>query len=68
MGKGNHGKKLTEKDVKKLTDLIEDYPSKTAMALNIGVDRNVLDRIMVYKSGSVQSIEKIKTFLHAQCA
>lgn len=68
MGKGNHGKKLTEKDIKKLTELIEEYPSKTALAITIGIDRNVLDRAILTKSASIPYIEKIKNFLYAQSA
>lgn len=62
--KGNHGETLTAREVKILKTFVAGYPSKTSAALQIKIDRNVLDRVLLTGRGSSETIEKVKLALH----
>lgn len=62
--KGNHGEILTTSEVKMLKSYVAGFPSKTSAALQIKIDRNVLDRVLLTGRGSAETIEKVKLALH----
>lgn len=51
---------LTTKELTALSQYREGYVTEVECALSIGIDRNVLNRIMAFGSGSPDKIEKIK--------
>lgn len=64
-GKGNHGQRLSPLEFRQLSRITEEYPTKTSLAIIIGIDRNVLDRLLLTGSGSAYTIDKVKKFLNA---
>jgi predicted DNA-binding protein (UPF0251 family) len=54
---------LTTKELTALKQYREGYVTEVECALSIGIDRNVLNRITTFGSGSPESIEKIKAAL-----
>lgn len=57
--KGNHGIKLAAAQRKRLNTFVNSKANKTAAANEIGIDRNVLDRVQLMGSGSEETIKKI---------
>lgn len=64
IGRGNHGITISLKEYEKLLTYIKDYPTHTQAAITIGIDRNVLFRVLLTHRGSKYTIDKIKTFLN----
>lgn len=55
--------KLTTDEYKALARWVKDQPTKIDAALVIGISREVLDRVLIVKSGSPVTIEKIRKVL-----
>lgn len=55
--------RLTPDEITSLKKLHKKYPSQTEVAELIGISREVLNRVMLVKSGSSETIEKIRTTL-----
>ncbi len=54
---------LTAEEYKKLDKWVKTQPTKVDAAIIIGITRPTLDRILIVKSGSPETIEKIKKVL-----
>lgn len=52
---------LTKEEMKALNQYRKGFVTEVECALSIGIDRNVLSRIMTFGSGSPDSVEKIKS-------
>lgn len=59
-GKGNHGLDLSDYEKQALVTFLNKYTTKTEAAAIIGIDRNVLDRVLLAGSGSVKTIKKVR--------
>ena len=59
---------LTNDEVKALKEFRKRYDTEVDAALAIGIDRNVLNRIITVKSGSEKYISKVREFLQLQTA
>lgn len=57
--------KLTTDERKALKQYRKGFDTEVACAVSIGIDRLVLNRIMMTGSGSPESIEKIRTAIAA---
>ncbi len=57
---------LTTKEITALKQYREGFVTEVECALSIGIDRNVLNRITTFGSGSPESIEKIRAALKAK--
>lgn len=57
---------LTTKELAALKQYREGFVTEVDCAISIGIDRNVLNRIATFGSGSPESIEKIKSALKAK--
>lgn len=56
---------LTGIEKKALKEYRKRFDSEVACAVAIGIDRNVLNRVMLAGSGSTDTIDKIRTALAA---
>jgi predicted DNA-binding protein (UPF0251 family) len=56
---------LTTKELTALKQYREGFVTEVECALSIGIDRNVLNRIMGFGSGSPDKVEKIRAALKA---
>lgn len=56
---------LTGSEKKALKEYRKRFDSEVACALSIGIDRNVLYRVMTVGSGSPETIAKIRTAIAA---
>lgn len=54
---------LSEDELDKLKSLRDEFPTEVEMALRIGIDRNVLARVIQVGSGSPVTVSKIRRFL-----
>ncbi len=54
---------LTKSELTALKEFRKGFVTEVQCALEIGIDRNVLNRIISFGSGSPDSIQKIKTAL-----
>lgn len=54
---------LTATEMSALERFCEGFVTQVECALTIGIDRNVLNRVLSYGSGSPDSINKIKAAL-----
>lgn len=61
--KGNYGLALTPEELEQLNDYVKQHISYVSAALSIGIDRNVLCRVLAFGTGSKETIEKIKAAL-----
>ncbi len=59
---------LTSMEVKALKKMRDGYETEVDAALAIGIDRNVLNRIIMVKSGSEKYIAKVREYLKMQTA
>lgn len=59
-GKGNHGASLTQSEFNWLSKYLDRFTSKTEPALNLGVDRMVLWRLINVGTISSDNIQKIR--------
>lgn len=57
--------RLTPDELANLKKLLKQYPSQTEVAEVIGISREVLNRVLLVKSGSSETIEKIRTTLQS---
>ena len=57
---------LTTKEIATLKQYREGFVTEVECALSIGIDRNVLNRITTFGSGSPDSVEKIRAALKAK--
>lgn len=55
--------RLAPEEIISLKKLHKKYPTQTEVAELIGISREVLNRVMLVKSGSSETIEKIRTTL-----
>ena len=51
---------LTKEELKALNQYRKGFVTEVECALSIGLDRNVLNRVMIFGSGSPESVNKIK--------
>lgn len=51
---------LTESEVAQLKQLKDEYKTQTALALDLGVDRTVITRMILSGSGHPDYVEKIR--------
>lgn len=63
-GKGNHGLTLSTQELDQLLQLVNNSPSRTTAAISCGIDRNVLDRVLLTGRGSKITIGNIKNAIH----
>lgn len=56
--------RLTPDELSSLKRLLKQYPSQQEVADIIGISREVLGRVLLVKSGSSETIEKIRATLH----
>lgn len=56
---------LTKEELKKLKAYRAGFYTEVDCAISIGIDRLVLNRVMLVGSGSPKSIEKIRSVLDA---
>jgi hypothetical protein len=54
---------LTKSELAALKEYRKEFVTEVQCAIAIGIDRNVLNRIITFGSGSPDSIEKIKAAL-----
>lgn len=54
---------LTKGELKKLKGYRKRFSTDVACASTIGIDRNVLGRVILAGSGSPETVEKIRTVL-----
>lgn len=54
---------LSQQEVDALKTLRNDFPTEVEFAISIGIDRNVLARVIQVGSGSQVTISKIRKFL-----
>lgn len=57
--------RLTPEEIISLKKLHKKYPTQTEVAELIGISREVLNRVLIVKSGSSETIEKIRTTLQS---
>lgn len=55
--------RLSKEEVAGLKKYRRRFNTVTECAISIGIDRNVLDRILLASSGSPETIEKVKAAL-----
>lgn len=55
--------RLTPDELANLKKLLKQYPSQTEVAEVIGISREVLTRVLIVKSGSSETIDKIRATL-----
>lgn len=63
-GKGNHGLALSPQELGELLTFVNQSPNRTTAAISCGIDRNVLDRVLLTGRGSKITIGNIKNALH----
>jgi hypothetical protein len=54
---------LTKQEMSELKKYKKSFNTITECAISIGIDRNVLDRVLLAGSGAPESIEKVKAAL-----
>jgi len=59
-GRGNWGLTLNKNESGYLADYVESFDTVTAAAISIGIDRNVLARVLLTSTASKDTIEKIR--------
>lgn len=57
---------LTTKELTALKQYRKGFVTEVSCAISIGIDRNVLNRITTFGSGSPENIDKIKAALKDQ--
>ncbi len=59
-GKGNHGIPVTDAEVKQINRKIKECGTMTKAAIELGVSRDNLARLIVYKSASERIVNSIR--------
>ena len=57
---------LTKDEWKALKGVVKKYPTAVECAEAIGINRQVLERVMVLGRGSVETIEKVRALLSTE--
>ena len=58
--KGGSSISLTKEEIKSLKKFRAQFDTEVQCAIKIGIDRNVLNRVFMFGSGSPETINKIK--------